>query len=157
MAAGEGKEKSHRRVYVLPAELVDRVLAYQKARRLPSEVEAVRRLLDDALRSLDDAHSLAARFQSKMRDGLVFDDICKDVLFGHPLVKDVKFERGHVVFSMSNGDTVSFHEDGIVEINPDRYNGITINYVDNNREVRSMRSRASEKAADGTPDDDLPF
>lgn len=38
-----------RRVYVLPAELVDRIRAYGHETGCRSEVEAARRLLDDAL------------------------------------------------------------------------------------------------------------
>lgn len=39
-----------RRVYVLPAEMVARVLRYQADRSLPSEVAAVRELLAEGLR-----------------------------------------------------------------------------------------------------------
>lgn len=39
-----------RRVYVLPAEMVARVLRYQADRGLPSEVAAVRELLAEGLR-----------------------------------------------------------------------------------------------------------
>lgn len=48
-AAEAEQRNSERRVYVLPIELLDRVLDYQLAHLLPSEVSAVRLLLEQAL------------------------------------------------------------------------------------------------------------
>ena len=45
----EHRSNSSRRVYELPKELMDRIRRYQADRRLPSEVAAVRELLDYAL------------------------------------------------------------------------------------------------------------
>ena len=48
------REGTERRVYVLPAELVERIRSFQRDERLPSETEAARQLLELAL--LDDRH-----------------------------------------------------------------------------------------------------
>lgn len=49
-AALDAKDQdTERRVYVLPRELIGRLLDYQLEKLLPSEVATVRELLDDAL------------------------------------------------------------------------------------------------------------
>jgi hypothetical protein len=45
----EHKAKTKRRIYELPERLVAGIISYQAERRLPSEVAAVRELLDSAL------------------------------------------------------------------------------------------------------------
>ena len=49
------KKNAERRVYVLPRELVGRVLDYQLAKLLPSEVAAVRELIEAGLRSQENS------------------------------------------------------------------------------------------------------
>lgn len=44
-------QKHDRKVWLLPAELVERIIEYQEERLLPSEVAAARDLLDSGLRS----------------------------------------------------------------------------------------------------------
>lgn len=80
-----------RRVYDLPNELVERILEFQKDRGLPSEVEAARRLLDQALKSRDTRESLIGRFLSRLTPGTEPSEAAADVLVGHPLVKGLDF------------------------------------------------------------------
>jgi hypothetical protein len=87
------KEKTQRRVYVLPAELVGRIVAYQNEVGLSSEVEAARRLLDAALKSRDTYSTLIARFRSRLTETRIPAEIAKDVLVGHPLVERISFKE----------------------------------------------------------------
>ncbi|NRB16876.1 MAG: hypothetical protein HRU33_04690 [Rhodobacteraceae bacterium] len=75
-----------RRVYDLPTELVERIVEFQKDKGLPSEVEAARRLLDQALKSRDSRETLVGRFLSKLVPGSEPSDSAATVLVGHPLV-----------------------------------------------------------------------
>ena len=54
------KTGSVRKVYMLPEDLVERIAAYQHKTSISSEVEAVRRLLDDGLKHRDDWWSMAS-------------------------------------------------------------------------------------------------
>ena len=49
----EHKAKTKRRIYELPEPLVDGIISYQATRRLPSEVAAVREVLEWALPRLN--------------------------------------------------------------------------------------------------------
>ena len=42
-------DDAQRKIYVLPKELADRIVSFQRRHRYPSEVEAVRYLLNKAL------------------------------------------------------------------------------------------------------------
>jgi hypothetical protein len=109
------KEAAQRRVYVLPNELVERIVAYQQEMGLQSEVEAARRLLDDALKSRDDWRSIARRFKDRLKDTKVVADIAKDVLIGHPLVTEVRFHPDAIEFALKSGQRVTIHSMGVVE------------------------------------------
>lgn len=110
------KEKTQRRVYVLPTELVERIVAYQSEMGLQSEVEAARRLLDDALKSRDDWRSIARRFKDRLSETRVISDIAKDVLMGHPLVTQINMHGSDAIqFSLKSGETVTVHTIGLIE------------------------------------------
>lgn len=49
-AVGSANADSKRRVYLLPTDVISRVLDYQLEQRLPSEVAAVRELIDIGLK-----------------------------------------------------------------------------------------------------------
>lgn len=97
-------QTSQRRVYVLPTELVERIVAFQKEMGIPSEVEAARRLLDDALKFRDDWRSLTERFRLKLAELRDISDAARDVLVGHPLVETISFMRRGVSFSLTTGE-----------------------------------------------------
>ena len=110
------KEKGQRRVYVLPAELLERVLAFQKETGLPSEVEAVRRLLDDALKSRDTYTTIAERFQAKLKEVRIMSDAVADVLARHPLISMISYmDDDKVQFKLRNGICVTFSKDARYE------------------------------------------
>lgn len=94
------KTETQRRVYVLPTELVDRIVEFQKDKGYPSEVEAVRKLLDEALLHRDTDKTIIDRFKSRLRQLRMPSEVAKDVLVGHPLVKEISFEREAIVFDV---------------------------------------------------------
>ncbi len=98
------QETSQRRVYVLPNDLVDRIVDFQKSQRLSSEVEAARRLLDEALMRRDDIYTIYDRCDRMLNKNVFIPDIVRAVLVGHPLVQSVNFEGDAVNFCLINGD-----------------------------------------------------
>ncbi|WP_146119568.1 hypothetical protein [Phyllobacterium phragmitis] len=117
------KEATLRRVYVLPQELVDRIVAFQNEKGYGSEVEAVRKLLDEALKSRDTYETIIKRFLSRLEALRMPAEVARDVLVGHPLITELKFERDSITFRMTNGYNISIQTDGTVSIE-DEYNTI---------------------------------
>ena len=109
------KDKTQRRVYVLPTELVERIVAYQNEMGMQSEVEAARKLLDEALKSRDDWRSIARRFKDKLAETKVLTDIAKDVLMGHPLVTAIRIQGDSIEFSLKGGEDITVHDAGVIE------------------------------------------
>ena len=118
--------ESQRRVYALPQELVDRIVEFQREKGYASEVEAVRRLLDDALKSRDDLTKIINRFLSRLAALRVVSESAKDVLVGHPLVKSIAFINENSVeavsFLLKDGAGATIDEKGKVDINDAPHN-----------------------------------
>lgn len=110
-----------RRVYALPVEMVDRITEFQKEKGLASEVEAVRRLLDEALKTRDDLDTIINRLLSKLGQTKIASEAARDVLVGHPLVVSISFEDERVNFTLKNGKTASVTESGHVWIEGDHW------------------------------------
>lgn len=136
------KDKGQRRVYVLPTELVDRIVDYQQKMGISSEVEAARRLLDEALMRRDNWRSITKRFIEKLKETRVLSDIAKDVLIGHPLVTSVHFEAELVRFNLVTGETVEVTTAGKVHA------------TENYGETLEYEPSGFSKQID---DDDIPF
>lgn len=100
IAMAQEKESSQRRVYVLPQELVDRIVAFQRDRGFASEVEAVRKLLDEALLQRDNADLIIQRMEERVRTLRIPSEAAKDVLVGHPLITEIGFEPESVSFTV---------------------------------------------------------
>ncbi|WP_137392265.1 hypothetical protein [Rhodoligotrophos defluvii] len=109
------KEQTQRRVYVLPTELVDRIVAFQAEKGFPSEVEAVRKLLDEALKSRDTDKTIIRRFLYRLEKLRLPTEVAKDVLVGHPLVTDLSFGRDHIKFTISGYGVYRISELGQVD------------------------------------------
>lgn len=147
----DDKEKAQRRVYVLPRELVERIIAYQEELSLPSEVEAVRRLLDGALQSRDTVEKILDKIRDRFLTERDLRTIAAEILTPHQLVKFVSFpEPDSIVFEMRNGDTASVHA-----------NGDTFIHIDTGFEEPKLVQYPKPKKASfsgGEPlDDDIPF
>lgn len=102
-----------RKVYVFPRDLAERIAAFQRAKNLPSEVEAVRRLLDEALLTRDDADLILTRMVNRLKtDGMV-TSVAKDILVGHPLVASLEFASiDSVQFTLRDGSRYMVKDDG---------------------------------------------
>lgn len=109
------KEKGQRRVYVLPNELVERIVAYQTEMGIQSEVEAARRLLDEALKSRDNWESITRRFQERLKETKLLPEIAKDILMGHPLVSDIGIRQSSITFQLTSGESVTIFGDGTAQ------------------------------------------
>lgn len=123
------RELTQRRVYVLPTELVDRILAFQKNAGLTSEVEAARRLLDEALMHRDKVADLINRFIGAVKNGSLLPDAVRDVLIGHPRVQGMSFGEDVVWVEFDKlNDRVDFHADGRAFQNEVPWNGSEFKY-----------------------------
>jgi len=107
-------EATQRRVYVLPTELVNRIVEFQNEKKLPSEVEAARRLLDEALKHRDTDATIIRRFLSRLENIRIPSEVAKDVLVGHPLVTNIQFSRDSVTFDLKGFGTFQINEVGTV-------------------------------------------
>jgi hypothetical protein len=116
MAKSMAKSGTQRRVYVLPNELVGRILAFQRDTGLPSETEAARRLLDEALKRRDTYESIIDRFLNRFKEIRILSDVAKEVLAGHPLVSTIRFEDDAIDFRLINGCKITIKNDGAVDI-----------------------------------------
>ena len=145
----EAKEKTQRRVYLLPNALVERILAYQKEVGLPSEVEAARRLLDSALKSRDTWKSITDRFVSRLKETRILSDIAGEVLLPHPHLKSLSLAQDSITFELSSGEHVTIAQDGTVSAYDDNQN--QLHYGKTKGEFGSGRRRAVSE------DDDIPF
>lgn len=93
-----------RKVYMLPRELVDRISAFQQAKRLPSEVEAARRLLDEALKHRDTPELIVERLKERLASNGLVHAVGNDVLREHPLVAVIdQGDPDYIGFTMKSG------------------------------------------------------
>lgn len=111
-APQDANDKAQRRVYVLPNELVERIAAYQEELGLASEVEAVRRLLDGALKSRDTPFHIAQRIYLQHKLGKPLQDAIRDVLWGHPMLSQMVVESDATVFVLKDDRAIRFEDDG---------------------------------------------
>lgn len=98
---------NRRRVYDLPHDLVDRIVDYQKNLGLSSEVEAVRRLLDETLKRRDTLEDIVGRFITISETTKDTSEAVRVVLVGHPLITMVQFNAGGISFGFANPDDPS--------------------------------------------------
>jgi hypothetical protein len=92
------KEGMERKVWLLPAEMVDRLKSYQADQGIASEVEAARRLLDSALQMRDTVPALLAKLKSRFADEKDLRILARDFLATHTLVEVVRFEDAGLIF-----------------------------------------------------------
>ena len=120
MAKSMVKSGTQRRVYVLPDELVGRILAFQRDTGLPSETEAARRLLDEALKRRDTYKSIIERFLNRFKEIRILSDVAKEVLAGHPLISTIRFEDDAIHFRLINDCKITINTDGVVDVEDDK-------------------------------------
>lgn len=115
----KSSDENMRRVYVLPTELVERITAFQNAKGYGSEVEAARRLLDDALRLRDTPDDIVGRFIEKLTKIRDPAEVAKEVLVGHPAISDIGFgdDEVQVWLRAFPGKSIKINEAGEVFLN----------------------------------------
>lgn len=138
-----------RKIYVLPRELVERIALFQEDKKLPSEVEAVRRLLDEALKYRDTPDLIIDRFKERLKTDGIPASVARDVLIGHPLVKNIGQEDlDYIHFTMRDGSVFRIHASGYSERQSETHHDWWDEYP--------PRPKAIEKKK-GEFDDDIPF
>lgn len=155
------KDGMERKVYLLPEDLVERIKAYQSDVGLPSEVEAARKLLSEALQardSLDDVMRQAALYFMKDKD---LRSLARDVLTRHILVTRVDIDDHEVRFVLRNLDVGKIDRKGNMEIGTSdnegwiRFNGKWT--MPESKLPLTKTSMRDDKTSGLDLDDEIPF
>lgn len=122
------REDTVRKVFVLPAELMDRINHYKIENGLDSEVEAVRRLLDAALLHRDNTVSILHKMLNRYNAEKDIRILARDVLSTHPLVDSIQYFANQVnftvrddlrgIFTKGGRARVIYHDDTIEDVEP---------------------------------------
>ncbi len=159
------KEATARRIYVLPAEQLERIRAYQSDVGIGSEVEAVRRLLDAALQMRDTPEGILKKLKSRYADEKDLRVLAKDNLAPHALVESVHFADDGVWFWLKGDVRGKIGTDGTTYIGhgSEHDNGWNV-YPPPPPRARSANTLPSRAAAPswdaprgGDLDDEIPF
>lgn len=151
------KESTERRVYNLPASLLERLRAYQSRQGLASEAEAARRLLDFALQMRDTAEDILNVLGKKYSEEKDLRVLASDVLTRHALVTSVTFQESGVIFKLASRWRGQITDKGALYIgSPDMDEDEWQNYA--KKHSSSKKSGPSPDATKGGDlDDDIPF
>lgn len=149
--AGTQKAKpgTQRRVYVLPDELVNRILQFQQEKGISSETEAARRLLDDALKSRDSYLTITQRFLDRLKDLRIPAEVAREVLAGHPLIASITFENDVIMFRLKDGWEITIGADGEVQVQDASGNRVAWH--------EPGSEKGKKKPSKPEWDDDMPF
>lgn len=158
------KDTAERRVYNLPAELVERLRAFQASQGIATETEAARRLLDSALQMRDTVFSLLAKLDSRFFEEKDLRLLARDVLTAHPLVIRVHFEDDMLTFDMKSDYSGRISAAGKLEYQtPNENNDYWLDYTSYLARQAKPSEKAQKKALnwDSKPavelDDEIPF
>lgn len=99
------KEGMERKVYLLPAELVERLRAYQVSQGIASEVEAARRLLDGALQMRDTVDDLLVKLKARFVQERDLRALNREVLAAHPLITRIEIDDASISFIMKTSES----------------------------------------------------
>lgn len=109
-------DDAQRKIYVLPKELVERIVKFQKSHRYPSEVEAVRYLLNKALLFSQTPDELMTDvyfyLDDAEDDAKAIENMVKDLLMGHPLVSILSIQKNGYFITLENGDEYKIGKNG---------------------------------------------
>ena len=112
MAHATDKPATERRIHVLPVELLERVRAYQAANAIPSEVEAVRRLLSEALQARDSINDIMNQIKNYWYSSRDLRSISRDILSSHILVSKIEINDDDLCFSLKGGNAGKITKSG---------------------------------------------
>lgn len=143
-----------RKVYMLPRELVDRIGSFQQDKRLPSEVEAVRRLLDEALKYRDTPELIVDRIKERLKTNGLIHAVGNDVLREHPLIATIdQADDNRIGFSMKSGRVFRVFFSGRAEEKDTSSNG----YSETWDPFPIMQKAISKDKPRSDLDDEIPF
>lgn len=157
----EKKDGTERRVYNLPADLLEGLRAYQVSQGIASEAEAARRLLETALQMRDTVDALTAKLKSRFAHERDLRALNKEVLAAHPLITKILLNDTSVTFTMRSGDIGQINTSGHI------FKGTDENYLEQVVDRPTYRSRSMPPQSSGKPswdtekggdlDDEIPF
>ncbi|WP_122049903.1 hypothetical protein [Asaia bogorensis] len=116
MAQSPEKATTERRIHVLPVELLERVRAYQSDNGIASEVEAVRRLLSEALQARDSVEDIMKQVRAQFQRDRDLRALARDVLSGHILVKQIEIGDSTLTFQTRSNEVGQISRDGTMAI-----------------------------------------
>ena len=155
----ERKDATERRVYNLPASLLERLRAYQVSQGISSEAEAARRLLDTALQLRDTFAEILNGLEKRFKDEKDLRVLASE-LIKHILVQEVTFQEGALIFKLYNGDSGQVSANGDLYFSPaNARNGDWTDYVKwRKAQHRSPGPTSSWDAPGGSDlDEEIPF
>lgn len=149
-------------MWLLPAELSERIKAFQIDQGLASEVEAARRLLDSALQMRDTVRDILIKLKARYAEEKDLRVLARDVLTGHALVNQITLNDSDVTFRMRSGTYGQIDQNGKIAWGEDP------EYMNEIHPPRATDSRAPVAPSAGsgpswdTPrggdlDDEMPF
>jgi hypothetical protein len=154
------RDQTERRVYNLPAELVARIHAFQKANGIASETEAARRLLDSALQMRDQVRDILKAVQARMQTEKDIRVIAAEIITPHVLVKSVSFSDHILEFQLKDGTAGKIYSWGDFEVYEE-------NIFDDKWEwsawppappaPKTTTAKKEDQKKLPAPDDDIPF
>ncbi|GBQ90930.1 hypothetical protein GCM10007866_18080 [Gluconobacter albidus] len=130
MAHAGDKPATERRIHVLPVELLERVRSYQNDNSIASEVEAVRRLLSEALQARDTIDDLMKQVRAQFKKDRDFRTLARDILSGHILVKRMEIFDHDLRFVMRSGDAGKIDRQGKLQTGQADEEGNVYNWSD---------------------------
>lgn len=156
--ATERKDGTERRVYMLPANLLERLRAYQVSQGIASEAEAARRLLDTGLQLRDTASDILNTLEAKFAEERDLRVLASEILAKHALITRIIFEDDSVWFRLNNGERGRITSAGKLyfghpEAQEDDWNIYNFKPTDSKR----VLTKAQFKAVGGDLDDEIPF
>lgn len=98
----------------LPRDLAERIERFRTSRGLTAESDALRRLIEIGLGSIDGPEDLADRCYSATANGNGVGYVVSNILDDHPLVVRVNMDNEFVTAELKNNDTLSYDRKKIV-------------------------------------------
>jgi hypothetical protein len=155
------KDGVERKVWLLPAELSERIKAFQASQGISSEVEAARRLLDSALQMRDSVPDILRKLSDRYAEEKDLRVLARDVLVGHALVKSVSFDDSSAWFEFRDDTVGKIAKDGRTFIGEKQgYNEFSWERYPKPEERYTPRARPpspSWEAPKSDLDDEIPF
>lgn len=117
-------DDAQRKIYVLPKELIGRIVKFQRKHGYPSEVEAVRYLLNKALLFSQTPDELMTDIwiysELVAGDAEAIENMVKDLLMGHPLVSILSVQKNGYFITLENGVEYKISKNGgMIEVKID--------------------------------------